>query len=306
MITQYYDFRGERSVRQGTIEQPLIFDLYGSLRDPSSLIVTESDLLAFLIRVIRREPPLPSSITAKLRNELTTFLFVGFGFQKWYIRILFHALQAEEHTYQAQEHRYKSFALETTDFFQHHDRPQTMVFFEKYIGFKLFSWEQFETELREHHKLLVAQSAASRSEPPITAPLVFLSYFHEDDQAVSSVEEQLHDLGIRTWRDSHGLRGGDDWGLQIHSVIGNVNYVVVIESLHGEARIESYVHKEIKDALARQERMASGIRFVIPAKIDDCKDFPELTHLHIIDLRRDGVAALATTIKEDWARRPHS
>jgi len=299
---EHYDYQSElqRDVKLGRDDCPVIFDLYGSRHELSSLILTESDLLAFLVGIIKKAPPLPQSIGKLLADVRTTFLFVGFGFERWHVRILLHTLQAQLPTY-------KSFALESPDFFDDGERLQTMVYFQKKkFRFSPFSWERFATELKQHHEALVSKRKAQEPALPTTAPLAFLSYFREDAAAVSDVEEQLHVSGIRTWRDRHNLRGGDIWDEKISAVLGEVDYVVVIQSRRGEARFQSYVYNEIREALSRQKTMRSGVSFVIPTKIDDCKNLPEFERgrIQTIDLSLPGgVAALVTAIEEDWTRR---
>jgi hypothetical protein len=294
---EYYDPRPPHNVQIPDIGQPLIFDLYGSRQNPSSLILTENDLLIFLINVIRNEPALPTPITAKFADKDTTFLFVGFGFQRWHVRILLHALGAHEHST-------RSFALENPEFFKLHD--QAMAFFQKYIGFKLFSWEQFTAELKRHHRDMTNNGTGVKPIGPDTGPLVFLSYFHNDEQIVSGVQGHLENRGMRVWRDRQDLRAGDKWDERIRAVIDRCDYVVVFESRYASTRVESNVYREMRHALERQNGIAYGVRFVIPVRVDDCPGFKELADLHTgIDLTNpNGVAALASAIEEDWALRP--
>jgi hypothetical protein len=122
---------------------------------------------------------------------------------------------------------------------------------------------------------------------------------------VAAVQDELEKLGIRVWRDRQNLRGGDKWDERIRAVIDRCDYVVVFQSCYGSTRVESNVYKEMHHALDRQERMAYGVRFLIPAKLDDCESFEELRQLHTdIDLADPkGVAALGVAIQEDWERR---
>lgn len=286
-----------------TPNSPVVFDLYGNIADEESLILTESDLLGFLVSVIKDTPPLPSYIKARFSAAETSFLFLGFGFQRWYVRILLHVLQAARH-------RYRSFALEEAGFFSHPERRQTAVFFERhhFIGFKLLSWESFVRELTARHATLAGSSAPAASFPA-DAPLAFLSHVHEDRDAAAALTEHLQRRGIRVWLDRQNLRGGDDWDRLIKDVIHKqVNYVVVVQSPRMQGQIESYVFKEIKLALEKQQQFAQNFRFVIPVQLEPCEPCEGLGHWHQVELYEPhGVEQLANAIREDWARRaPYS
>ncbi|HAO20607.1 MAG TPA: hypothetical protein DCQ37_09125, partial [Desulfobacteraceae bacterium] len=73
---------------------------------PESLVMTENDLLDFLVSVISKAPGLPASITSELNSTDKNFLFLGFGFKHWYLRILLHVLAGNSHK------KSRSFALE--------------------------------------------------------------------------------------------------------------------------------------------------------------------------------------------------
>lgn len=299
----YYNFRKPSitTALNASPKNPLVFSLYGDLDDPDSLVLTENDLLDFLVGVIKNAPPLPSYVTARFSAPDTSFLFLGFGFQRWYVRILLHVLQAARH-------RYRSLALEDAGFFAHPDRAQTALFFEHehLIGFKLLSWEDFVRELTARHSTLaVSASVAASAAPTADAPLAFLCHVHEDREAVAALADRLQGLGIRIWLDRQSLRGGDDWDRLIQDVLGkHVNYVVVVQSPRMREQVRSYVYKEVQVALESQKSFARGIRFVIPVKLEPVDQLEELSRFHWIDLTTPrGVEDLVQAIREDWALR---
>ena len=299
----YYNFRKPSitTALNASPKNPLVFNLYGDLDDPDSLVLTENDLLDFLVGVIKNAPPLPSYVTARFSAPDTSFLFLGFGFQRWYVRILLHVLQAARH-------RYRSLALEDAGFFAHPDRAQTALFFEHehLIGFKLLSWEDFVRELTARHSTLAVSAKTAASAAPATdAPLAFLCHVHEDREAVAALADRLQGLGIRVWLDRQSLRGGDDWDRLIQDVLGkHVNYVVVVQSPRMREQVRSYVYKEVQVALESQKSFARGIRFVIPVKLEPVDQLEELSRFHWIDLSAArGVEDLVQAIREDWALR---
>ena len=122
---------------------------------------------------------------------------------------------------------------------------------------------------------------------------------------MKEVEEQLQALSIGTWLDQQDLRGGDDWDRRIKQVVQKqVDYVLVLQSPNMLQRPETYIHKEIKEALERQDRFDEGERFLIPVILEPCAGLERLRHLHRVDLTtRESVVRLAREIQADWNKR---
>ena len=78
----YYSFRKSNTtdIEEPNAAHPLLYQLYGSVENPESLVLTESDLLQFLQTIVTGAPPLPPLIESLLKHEGNAFLFLGFGF----------------------------------------------------------------------------------------------------------------------------------------------------------------------------------------------------------------------------------
>lgn len=300
--SDYYHFRKNRNARlqEPDVNNPLVFGLYGDATDPSSLVLSESDLLEFLVNVIAKTPPLPSLLTAKFGDPDVSFLFLGFGFHQWYVRILLHVLRAHGH-------RARSLALEDPGFFSNPRQREMAVFYERehLIAFRPLSWEGFVSELKQHHDALVG---TERGEPVVEpdpgAPLVFLCHVHEDKERVTELARSLQEHGIRVWLDKSDLRGGDEWDRKIQSILRRVDYVIVVQSPSMHGRAESYVYKEVRIALERQQHFATGYRFIVPTILDDAAGLDVLGALQFVDLSEEnGIDRLVDTVMQDWRRR---
>ncbi|UCH92613.1 MAG: toll/interleukin-1 receptor domain-containing protein [Candidatus Aminicenantes bacterium] len=285
-------------VKMGTEQEPLVFYLYGKLEEPKSLLLTENDLLDFLVSLISEKPPLPKNIVSQLRNKEKSFLFLGFGFRHWYLRILLHVLQG-------QSKESPSFAMEQFEPKYEDLLRQTVVFFQK-SGFKIHI---FEYELRNFAKELVEKyyQAAKICIPRIKhmdTPEVFISHASENKDAAYSLYKKLEDAGLIPWLDKENLRGGEEWEKEIKKTIKNVDYVLVLLSKALASEHESYVFKEINHAMERKKGFRQGIRFIIPVRIDDCPLLEELEGLQTVDLR-DGskIDELIKIIQRDFERR---
>ena len=94
-IFDYYNYKSNRKepTSSGTSKHPLVYNLFGSAVEPESLIITEKDRLDFLVNSIKRDPPLPKNLLSeKIMNNEKMFLFVGFDFNEWYLRLLLNIL----------------------------------------------------------------------------------------------------------------------------------------------------------------------------------------------------------------------
>jgi TIR domain/SIR2-like domain len=285
---------------------PLLYSLYGSVEKSSSLVLTESDLLDFLVNVARKSPPLHPYVTSRLSERQASLLFIGFGFRHWYVRILLHVLKAHEPGR-------SSLALEGTDFFQYPEHPQTALFFSKghLIGFHDVPWAVFAAELHQRFERDSATRpnlTAANEQLPTGAPVAFLCHENRDKPFVELLAMELQARGVKVWLDKQNLRAGDRWPELISSVKEKqCDYVVVLQSPRMLDKPESYCFLEINLALRRQPKFAEGLRYLIPtiAEADPRLPLPALgSTFHSIDLTvPGGISALVQTILEDWQHR---
>ena len=75
-------------------EQPAVFHLFGHLRYPSTVVLTENDYFDFLLSFDRGPGSLPAFVKTALNQ--TTVLFLGFSPQDWGFRAFFRGLQILE------------------------------------------------------------------------------------------------------------------------------------------------------------------------------------------------------------------
>jgi hypothetical protein len=77
-----------------TPERPLIFHLFGHLKFPGSLLLTEDDYFDFLIGATRNQDLIPAAVRRALADK--GLLFLGFQLDDWNFRVLFRSLIAQE------------------------------------------------------------------------------------------------------------------------------------------------------------------------------------------------------------------
>jgi hypothetical protein len=305
----YYDFRGISCTQLSspTSDKPLVYYLFGDDEELASLVLTEDDLIKFLIAIARSTPKIPDHVRSILSPKDASFLFLGFGFQNWYLRVLLQVLNVYGHE--------KAIAFEDKQFFDHPEHEQTVGFFtgDRNIDFRVLRWEAFAQQLREAYEISTPRKTPEANpayeSPPTNGPLVFLSYASEDRDTVEALAGQLEKQGIRVWQDKQNLRVGDIWNPQLLHVIGKVvDYVIVVQTPMMLGRVEGVFNEEITTALKRHsgygEYEGQKLRFLLPVKIGNCNLKSDLQIFHAIDVSEPaGVDSLVTSILEDWDRR---
>jgi TIR domain/SIR2-like domain len=306
----YYNFKKGVNVRLAlpTAETPLVYYLFGHHDDAGSLVLTEGDLIDFLVAIVRGNPAVPDQVRSILAEPTASFLFLGFGFHNWYLRVLLQVMNVYNH-------RSKAIAFEDKQFFDHPDREQVVGFFsgDRLVDFRPLRWEAFARQIRQDYENSAipktTQTNGDRDAQSSNVPKVFVSYASEDRSAVEALAEKLEERGIRIWQDKQDLRAGDDWNRVLLDVIAKrVDYVVVIQTDNMAKRVEGVFHREIAAALKRQEVMGEfdrlRFRFLIAVKMGDCELLSSLASTHVIDVTvESGIEALAKSILEDWGRR---
>jgi len=299
----YYSFRSQQTawLQEPTETKPLVYYLYGHIDDIYSLVLSENDLIEFLVAAVRGDPALPDYVRKCLGDPDTTFLFVGFGFQNWYIRVLLHVLKIYGH-------KSRAVALEDTSFFDHPERPQTVGFFsgDRSIEFHPLQWDTFAERLCAAYRDIESSKAAlPRAQHGPDAPKAFLCYANEDREAVEILGEALQARGVAIWQDIQNLRCGEKWDRILVDVIKKqVDYVIVAQSPRMRNRAEGYFRKEIEVALDRLSKFdQEQFVFLLPVTLSGGPALAELEALHTIEVAsKSGVDCLAKIILDDWAK----
>jgi hypothetical protein len=302
--TEFYNFRGPtpRNLEIGSIDRPLIYQLYGSVEDPNSLVLTDFDLIDFLVAIVSKDPPLPQSISAELQKSGKSLLFLGFGMKQWYLRILLHVLRSA-----GAETR--SFALEALDAVAPVLDERTILFYKKGYRIEIFNDDSTAFVQELHNRYIAAGGAASKPDkgagiPDLPPPKVFLSYSRPDREFVGKVYEELRKARLDPWMDQ-ALEGGEVWSREIEERVRDSDYFLVFQSQGLANRTFSYVNTEVRIALERQRQVRQGFRYIIPLQIDDGDTaLPELTDIQSMRLRDPGeVSPLVSVIVRDYQRR---
>jgi hypothetical protein len=264
-LVQRYHLRGDKLdnpefLLPGQPDTPSIYHLFGEAREPRSMVLSENDLLDFLIAIISERPPLPNSLGRVLKRDGQSFLFVGFGIKQWYLRVLLKVLVRA-----LELHRTGStIATEPLRGLSDPDREQTILFYQRGTRIEV---EDADTDvfLAELARRLEAGGGYVAHPTPLgSCPRVFISYAREDKDLAARLFDALHRTHFQPWLDSEALRGGDDWHERVREELKATDFVLALYTPALCRKVDSYVNREI--ALARDRAMSVRGRFLIPLR----------------------------------------
>jgi len=240
-------------------DRPLVYNLLGHYDDPSSLVLTDADRLRFLDVALQREKnTLPANITyhflrEPLRRMRKTFVFLGFDFNEWHIRLFMDLLR------RTHEHLPHTFSLQ---------RPETLngdngAFYKDNFDM-MFLPDYPMALLREVQNLLRAPAAAP---PPARMELLLL--YHPHDEAARD-ELEIHLSGLRQsglveiWHDAKVLPG-EEFESEIRQRVAEARVIVplISASLLADERLHGY----LEEALQRHH---AGEAKVVPLLLSPC------------------------------------
>jgi TIR domain/SIR2-like domain len=306
---QRYNFRGNtRDNREcplpGSPQAPLVYHLFGNANEPDSLVLSENDLLDFLIAMASDRPPLPSGLVSTLKRGRQSFLFVGFGITQWYLRVLLKVLMRS-----LEFHRTGSNTIATEPLLglSDVDREQTILFYQRGTPIELEDADvgAFLTELND--RLNAEGGVVAHSATIGPRPHVFISYAREDGDLAYRTFNALREADFEPWMDADGLSGGELWDARIREEINAADFTLVLYSPALCRKTDSYVNKEIYLARERGRNVRGG-RFLIPLRTAEIPDeIAELSEYQQMSLRPshfdEDMAVLISSMRRDQQRR---
>ena len=174
-------------------QTPLVYHLFGDAQEPGSLVLSENDLLDFLVAIVAERPPLPNSLVRALKRVGQSFLFVGFGIRHWYLRVLLKVLVRA-----LELHRTGSaIATEPLRGLSESDREQTILFYQRGTRIELEDTDTsaFLSELAQ--RLAAEGGFAEQAALSGPRPRAFISYAREDGDLAAMVFDALAEGELR-------------------------------------------------------------------------------------------------------------
>ena len=118
-----------------TVERPLVYHLFGHLKNPESMVLTEDDYYEFLIGFTsakKRTPPIIPPLIARSLTD-SNLLVLGFQFDDWSFRALFRTVMVQQGS--ARRGRYAHIGVQVElDDTRNIDARRARKFIEKYFN----------------------------------------------------------------------------------------------------------------------------------------------------------------------------
>lgn len=239
-----------------TVKKPWLYNLFGSIEKPQSLVVTEKDKIHFVETIMQGEPEasLPTNLRSKLKDDGLTFLFMGFDFEEWHLQILLHILELDKQAI---------IALQDTQ----NINKLTQFTYEKhfYVDFHVEQELDFIEGLKKAlNKLQETPKAAAQHTKNL-----FIMYAKEDEHLLTELENHLEILRrnekINIWHEGK-LMGGDVVDDTIVRQIDEADIILLLVTSKFLASDKLY-EIQLQQALARHDNNEACI---IPILMSAC------------------------------------
>ncbi|MFQ5628945.1 MAG: toll/interleukin-1 receptor domain-containing protein [bacterium] len=184
-----------------TADRPALYNLFGSIENVDSLIWTHSDLINYLFSILK-DFGLPQTLRAAVQ-ESKFFLFLGFDFEKWYLKLLLKLLFGEE----------EKISIATAE--DGSANEQVKNFFSENYGLEFVdkNIEEYVKNLFEEcrsQELLRKPGEINGNGPVLDASSVFISYNHNDKEVALKLKTVLEENSIQVRIDREAMQAGED------------------------------------------------------------------------------------------------
>lgn len=134
------------ALERPSVENPILYNLCGSVEDEESLILDYDDLFN-LLKSLLADVNVPDQLRITLKKA-KTFIFVGFHFERWYTQLFMRYLNMYDKAF---TNNSSNFVVKTS--FQNNDLQQFFIdqFQVKYIGADLSFFEELHERFSKKH-----------------------------------------------------------------------------------------------------------------------------------------------------------
>lgn len=238
---------------------PLIYNLLGSVADANSLVLSQKDQLDFVHSILQKETALPYELLREL-DQRRLYLFIGFDFEYWYLRILLRVLKLSD------DKRDVDYALGFHENAGETLRPTTQVFFS----------DQYRLQfLQEDPECFLADLLDKiNNDTPLAAPetptlRIFCLYDTADEREYQQLKGHLAPLRRRLNARLEGMEdllAGDDYEQALFEKIELADGLIILVSADLLANEPLYL-RHVQRATSRHQ--AGGMR-AIPVLLRSC------------------------------------
>ncbi|MEO1413027.1 MAG: SIR2 family protein [Bacteroidota bacterium] len=189
-VSHYYNFqRDHHEVIEGdmiTVEQPLVYNLFGTMAQPESLVLTDNNQLEFIRNVVKDDPRIPNEILGQFDHR-KTYLFLGFNLENWQFRLLLDSLNLREEN--------STFSPKTPHY---PVSPKTREFYAK-----RFSFYFVEQEMEAFTESLSAKIQPAAPQERVETQTVFIVSDGKDEplqsELITWLRQMEHNREVELW-----------------------------------------------------------------------------------------------------------
>ena len=242
-----------KKIAKPTSTHPVVYNMLGCCVEPSSLVLTESEQLDYLQDVIRHSDAIPNTLLEVCKVEKSVFLFIGFDFEHWQLRLLLRALKLDG------AEQIVHWAVQRPASLQ----KDTLLFFKDQYGLHFLDTDtaSFVRELAQYHH---QNTLAPEPEPDLKLRAVCL-YAPEDEAYRRALDAHLAPLRehqhMDTWSDAL-IRAGEVIEEVTQKAIDEAHLIIVLASADFVASEDLY-RVQLTRALGRLRQGAAKIFVVL-------------------------------------------
>ena len=258
-------------IAKSALPYPVVYHLLGKASGSPNYVVSDEDLLEFVIE-LQRGTRRPERLFDELaRNHL---LLLGENFSDWLARLFLRTAKGRKLSDSRDVLEVVADGRARADrslvAFLRHFSSRTHV----YGGSATDFVAELSRRWAERHPSSVAGTPPPAPPPREMPPgAIFLSYARDDLAAVQTLKAGLDRAGLVVWFDLEQLQAGDAWEDRIRANVRNCGLFLPVLSASVERRGEAYFRREWHYALDRLKSMAGGRPFLVPVVVDHTREF---------------------------------
>jgi hypothetical protein len=132
-----------------TVEEPLVFHIFGSLQYPESVVLSEDEYFEFLRTTGRNLDAIPPAVRSAFADS--ALLFLGFRMEDWDFRVLFRSIMSQEGGSRRDWHAHVAAQIDPEEGLTL-EPEGARRYFERYFDRVSVYWGSVESFLTELHK----------------------------------------------------------------------------------------------------------------------------------------------------------
>lgn len=200
---------------------PVVYNLFGSLEDRNSLVLSQAHQMDFLDKIKGADTGLPPGLR-RLLQTAQSVVFLGFDFENWYMKVFLHLLDLNDNAENIVAVHYTG--TETTP-----PPAITRKFFDLQYRMKFVDLKPVDFISTLEKKVADASQKAAPVNAAVRRSLVFL-YDKADEPWREKVHEQLRPLLTEYHFDVVELMEGDETEVKMQELISQASVVIPLIS----------------------------------------------------------------------------